>query len=69
MADKKLKSLLNLAARTAVCHDLELKRFYLRKAEKGKNKMLVLNGVRNKIIHRVFVVIKRRSPYVVLQNY
>ncbi|RYD96810.1 MAG: IS110 family transposase, partial [Sphingobacteriales bacterium] len=29
----------------------------------GKNKMSVLNAVRNKIIHRIFAVIKNQTIY------
>ncbi|MCX6186976.1 MAG: IS110 family transposase, partial [Bacteroidetes bacterium] len=37
--------------------------YYERKVAEGKNKMSVLNAVRNKIIHRVFAVIKSQTPY------
>jgi len=29
----------------------------------GKNKMSVLNAVRNKLVHRIFAVILRQTPY------
>jgi len=69
MANKKMKSLLNMAARSAITCDPELKEFYHRKVEQGKNKMSALNTIRNKIIHRVFAVVNRGTPYVVLQNH
>jgi hypothetical protein len=31
--------------------------------------MLAINNVRNKLISRAFAVVKRGTPYVVLQNY
>ncbi|MEQ9442188.1 MAG: IS110 family transposase, partial [Cyclobacteriaceae bacterium] len=31
--------------------------------EQGKNKMLVLNAIRNKIIHRVFACIRDNRKY------
>ena len=34
-----------------------------RKTAQGKNKMLVINAVRNKIIHRLCAVIKRGYEY------
>jgi len=37
--------------------------YYLRKVEEGKNKMSVLNAVRNKIIHRIFALIKNENFY------
>ncbi|MHB1276799.1 MAG: IS110 family transposase, partial [Bacteroidia bacterium] len=33
----------------------------------GKNKMLVLNAVRNKIIHRIFAVVRNQKPYSLLE--
>lgn len=69
MANKKMKSLLNMAARSAITCDPELKNYYHQKVEQGKNKMSVLNIIRNKIIHRAFAVINRGTPYVILQNH
>ena len=69
MANKKMKSLLNMSARSAITCDPELKEYYHRKVEQGKNKMSTLNIIRNKIIHRVFAVVNRGTPYVVLQNH
>lgn len=68
MANKSLKALLNLAARSAITSDPELKLYFARKVEEGKNKMSVLNAVRNKLIHRVFAVVKRGTPYVTLRK-
>lgn len=64
MADKTMKSLLQMCALSAVKHDAQLKAYYLRKQDQGKNKMLVLNNVRCKIIGRIFAVINRNSPFV-----
>ena len=64
MADKKLKSLLNMCAMVAVRHDKELKIYYERKTKEGKSKMLVLNNVRCKLLARVFAVISRKTPFV-----
>lgn len=33
------------------------------KSNKEKNKMLVLNAVRNKIIHRIYALIKNQTFY------
>lgn len=63
--NKKLKELLNFGALTAVKHDPQLKAYYQRKVEEGKNKMSILNAVRNKLIHRMFAIVKRGTPYVV----
>ncbi len=64
MANKKLKSLLNMAALSAKRHDRQLKDYYERKTKEGKNGMLVMNALRCKILSRVFATIKRNTPYV-----
>ena len=69
LADKKLKSLLNLCALNAKSWDYELKKYYDRKVEDGKPKMLILNNIRNKILGRVFAVINRDTPYVNTQKF
>lgn len=62
-ADKSMKSILHLAAMSAIRLNNDLRKFYLRKVAEGKNKMSVLNAVRNKIILRIYAVIKRQTPY------
>lgn len=53
MANKKLKKQLHMCALSAITSDPELKHYFNRKVEEGKNKMLVINNVRNKLVHRV----------------
>ena len=63
--NKQLKTLLNLAAMSAVQHRGEHQQYYNRRVnELGKNKMSTLNIVRNKLVYRVFAVIQRETPYV-----
>jgi len=69
LADKKLKSLLNMCALNAKSWDYELKQYYERKVKEGKPKMLILNNIRNKILGRVFAVINRGTPYVNVRKY
>lgn len=69
LADKKMKSLLNMAALSAVRHDQEIKEYYERKINEGKNPMLVLNNIRCKIVGRAFAVIKRSTPFVNFKKY
>jgi transposase len=68
-ADKKMKSLLNLAVFSAIQYHKEMIVFYERRVKEGKSKMSTINIVRNKIVHRVFAVVKRGTPYVELANY
>lgn len=69
LADKKLKSLLNLCALNAKKHDVELKLYYQRKIAEGKPKMLVLNNIRCKLLGRIFATINRGTPYVNMQKF
>lgn len=62
-ADKQMKTLLDLAAKVAIQHDPELKAYYARRVAAGKPKMSAINVVRNKIIGRIFAVIKRQAPF------
>jgi transposase len=69
LANKSMKTLLHLAAMSAVHAKGELQDYYNRKLQEGKNKMSVINAIRNKIIHRIFAVVKRNSPYLnIYQN-
>lgn len=69
MANKKMKALFNLAARSAIQHDPELKLYFDNRMANGANGMSTINIIRNKIIHRVFAVVKRGTPYVVMAKY
>ena len=62
-ADKQMKSVLHLAAMSAIRLNNDLQVYYRRKVEQGKNKMAVLNAVRNKIIHLIFAIIKSQNLY------
>lgn len=62
-ARKRLKSLFHLGAMSAIRIKGELQDYYQRKVGEGKNKMLVLNAVRNKLIHRIYAVVKRGEKY------
>ena len=66
-ANRKLKSLLHLCAMSARQWDKEIKAYYERKIKEGKNKMSVINAIRNKLILRIFAVLRDQRPYV--ENY
>lgn len=67
MANKKVKTLLHLAAMVAIQYNPELKLFYERKISEGKNKMSVINAVRNKLILRIFACVNQDRNYT--KNY
>lgn len=59
----RLKSLFHLGAMSVIRMKGELQDYYQRKVGEGKNKMLVLNAVRNKLIHRICSVVHRQQKY------
>lgn len=69
LGDRKMKNLLSMASISAIQQDSELRIYYKRKLAEGKDKMLAIYNVSNKLIARAFAVVKRGTPYVVLQNY
>ena len=64
MANKELKSLLHMCARSAVQHKPEFAQYYRRKEQQGKHHLEILNAVKNKIILRAVAVIKNQRKYV-----
>lgn len=63
MANKKLKKQLHMCALSAITSDPELKIYYNRKVEEGKSKMLVINNIRNKLVHRLCACIKENRIF------
>lgn len=63
MANKKLKKQLHMCALSSTMHNPEMKTYFNRKVEEGKNKMLVLNNIRNKLIHRICACVKENRQY------
>ena len=68
MADRTLKKLLHMAAMRAIQIQGDLQSYYQRKVAEGKNKMLVLNNVRNKIVARICSVVKNQKTYIINLN-
>lgn len=62
-ANKDTKKLLHMAAMSAINMQSELASYYQRKVSEGKNKMAVINAVRNKLIKRIFAVVERGTKY------
>jgi len=64
-SNKKVKTLLHMAAITAIRYDAEIKAYYERKTKgEGKPKMAVINAVRNKVILRVFACFRQDRTYI-----
>jgi transposase len=62
-ANKRLKTLLHLAAMRTVRLQNKFSQYYQRKVQEGKNKMAVLNAVRNKLLHTLFACVKHNQKY------
>ncbi len=58
-----MKTLLQLSAMGAIRMKGELQDYYQRKVKEGKNKMAVINPVRNKLIHGVFALVRTNQKY------
>ena len=65
LADKNIKVLLTQAAKCAIRHDPDIRLYYERKLAEGKNKWLITNNIKNKLIHRIFAVVKNKELYQV----
>ena len=63
MANKSIKALLHLSAMSALNTPGEMKDYYNRKLAEGKNKMSIINAIRNKLILRIFACIKQNREY------
>lgn len=67
-ANNELKKVLHMAAISSVQHNPDLREYFRRKVQEGKNKMSVINAVRNKLLHRIVTVVKRGTPYEISLN-
>ena len=45
------------------------KQYYQKRVETGKSKMSTINIIKNKIVARVFAVVKRGTPYVKMMKH
>lgn len=64
LANKKLKSLLTMCALNTIKKDNEFKRYYERKKAEGKSFLCIMNAIKNKLLSRVFAVIRKETAYI-----
>lgn len=64
LANKKIKAIINMCAISAIQHNPEMRIYFKKRTLAGKNKMSTVNIIRNKLIARVFAVVRRGTPYV-----
>lgn len=64
LANKEIKALLHMAAvGTIRSPDSFLGKYYARRVKEGKNKMSIINAIRNKIIQRIFACVRDNKCY------
>jgi transposase len=63
MANKKVKTLLHMAAIASIAMKGEMREYFDRKVKEGKNKMTVINAIRNKLILRIFACVRENRKY------
>jgi len=64
MANKDLKKLLHMGARSVATHHPEFRNYYQRKLDEGKHDLTIINAIRNKIVLRAVAVINKQTKYV-----
>jgi len=62
-ADRKLKSLLFMGAKSAVKHNKEYRLYYQKKELEGKPYYLIMNNISNKMLRTIYSVVKSKTPY------
>lgn len=62
-ADRKLKSLLYMGAKSAVKHNKEYRLYYAKKMTEGKPHYLIMNNISNKMLRTVYSVVKSKKAY------
>ena len=60
----EIKSILSMGATSLLARNNELSQYYRRKISEGKHHNVVLNALRNKIILRIFAVVRNQGMYV-----
>ncbi len=64
MANSRIKPLLTMGARALIRGKNAIGDYYLRKTEEGKPHFSVINAIRNKLILRVFAVVRNDTMYI-----
>ena len=62
-ANQRIKKLLTTAACAALKTKSELRLYYDRKHKQGKPHLVIINALRNKLIHRLFAVVRNQVMY------
>lgn len=63
MANRQIKAMLTQAALSATNHNPPLRSYYLRLIGRGKKKQVALNNVKNKLVHLVTALVRKRQVF------
>ena len=69
LANKEIKTLLNMCALSAIKCNPEMKLYFEKRTKMGKHKMSTINIIRNKLVARIFAVVNRGTEYVDVLKY
>lgn len=69
IGNRKLKALLSNCVCANLRYDIETKEYYQRKILEGKPEGVVINNLKNKVLHRVYAVVNRGTNYVNIKKY
>lgn len=69
IGNKKLKALLSNCVSSNLRYDVETKEYFERKFIQGKHDGIIINNLKNKILHRVYAVVNRGTKYVNIKKY
>jgi len=67
MANKSLKKALHMCAVSSIRWKGEMRSYFDRKVKEGKNKMSIINAIRNKILQRIYACVRNQKMYVSLK--
>lgn len=62
-ANRRIKTILTCAAASAIRYNENIKAYYWKKKTEGKPWRLIVNNVRNKLIHLMFAIIRSQRTY------
>lgn len=63
MANKQIKAILTQAALSAAVYNPPIRDYYIRLLERGKKKQVALNNVKNKLIHIVTAMVRKKQKF------
>jgi len=64
--DMEIKALITNGVQAAKIHDPQITNYYVRLSAENKKPYVINNNIKNKLIHRIFAVVRRGTPYVKL---